>query len=143
MRKSFLTTVGITLIFACTIILVGCQKDQPETSSESVIKPLVVKLAPANFLANVTDEDVVIDVRTPEEYEAGHLEGARNIDVRSDDFRAGVELLDKDKTYYLYCRTGNRSHQAAEIMKDLGFEAVYNVGGFDELAEAGAETVRP
>ena len=48
--------------------------------------------------------------------------------------------LDKDKTYYLYCRSGNRSGQAARIMKSKGFDNVYNVGGFEDLVRFGFES---
>lgn len=84
---------------------------------------------------------VVIDVRTQGEYNDGHL---ANVDLHYDfnggEFEKKVDDLDKDKTYYLYCRTGNRSGQAAEIMKKRGFENVHNIGGFTDLANAGFET---
>jgi phage shock protein E len=83
---------------------------------------------------------VIIDVRTRVEYEQGHLTKSDElIDFMSPDFRNKVSELDKDKTYYLYCRSGNRSGQAARIMKGMGFEQVYNIGGFEELRDAGIE----
>ena len=95
-----------------------------------------------DFLAKVQDDDVVLDVRTPGEYAGGHLAGAENIDLMASDFRERIEGLDRDRTYYLYCRSGNRSGQAAQMMRQLGFERAYNVGGFETLAKAGAETAR-
>ncbi|MEX2476802.1 MAG: rhodanese-like domain-containing protein [Gracilimonas sp.] len=86
-------------------------------------------------------EGVIIDVRTKGEYEEGHLAETDHLyDLMNGDFQAQLDNLDKEKTYYLYCRTGNRSGQAARIMKNAGFENVYNVGGFDDLADAGFET---
>ena len=83
---------------------------------------------------------VIIDVRTRVEYEEGHLTKTDDlIDFMSADFRTKVSELDKDKTYYLYCRSGNRSGQAARIMKGMGFDQVYNIGGFEELRDAGFE----
>lgn len=140
MHFSSFKSVGFVLIVAIMVVAIGCQQNQSDATSESIIEPLVILLGPESFLNEVTADDVVIDVRTPEEFEAGHLRGAMNLNVRSDDFRAGVELLDRDTKYFLYCRTGNRSQQAAQIMNDLGFKAVYNVGGFEALAEAGADT---
>ena len=79
----------------------------------------------------------VIDVRTPSEYAAGHLEGAVNIDVQNENgFLAGVRQLDRDGTFVVYCRSGNRSAAAANRMRDLGFTDVVDAGGFDEAAAA-------
>lgn len=84
---------------------------------------------------------IIIDVRTPAEYRQGHLaESDLQYDFSGGEFEEKVDDLDKDKIYYLYCRTGNRSGQAAEIMKKRGFENVYNIGGFEDLASSGFET---
>ena len=81
---------------------------------------------------------VVIDVRTQSEYDQGHLEKVdEHYDFNSGEFEEKVDDMDKDKTYYLYCRTGNRSGQAANIMKNKGFENVHNIGGYQDLVNAG------
>jgi phage shock protein E len=86
------------------------------------------------------ERGVIIDVRTKGEYDQGHLVQTDDlIDFMTPDFRDKVGQLDKDKTYYLYCRSGNRSGQAARIMKGMGFDQVYNIGGFEELRDAGFE----
>lgn len=95
-------------------------------------------LPPDDFLARRTDDDLVLDVRTPTEFATGHLVGAINVDVMAPDFRTRIAEFDRDQTVYLYCRSGNRSGQAAGILKELGFAAAHNVGGFDALAQAGA-----
>jgi|SRR5690625_2300745 len=83
----------------------------------------------------------IIDVRTPEEYEEGHLaEADQLIDFRSDSFDSEISKLDKNETYYLYCRTGGRSGKATEKMKKAGFSNVYNVGGYDQLVKDGFES---
>lgn len=83
----------------------------------------------------------VIDVRTQEEYDEGHLADVdRHHNLLNGDFEAQLDSLDKNETYYLYCRTGNRSGQAAELMIGNGFENVYNIGGFKDLVDAGAES---
>ncbi|MFP8487549.1 rhodanese-like domain-containing protein [Gracilimonas sp. Q87] len=91
------------------------------------------------FKEKYTEEQgVVIDVRTQEEYEEGHLvKTDKQLDLTNGEFEESLNKLDKDKTYYLYCRTGNRSGQAARIMKNEGFKKVYNIGGFEDLAQAG------
>jgi phage shock protein E len=81
---------------------------------------------------------VVIDVRTPEEFEEGHLSMTDyNYNFLSGEFEEVLNQLDKGETYYLYCRSGNRSGQALEIMKAEGFDHVYNIGGFEELVSSG------
>jgi rhodanese-related sulfurtransferase len=78
----------------------------------------------------------VIDVRTPEEFAAGHLTGALNIDIEGADFSGAVSSLDKTDTYVLYCRSGRRAGIALETMKSLGFTNLENAGGLDEAAVA-------
>lgn len=82
----------------------------------------------------------VIDVRTKDEFNSGHLKlSAAQYDWLNGEFHDAIEEMDKSKTYYLYCRTGNRSGQAARMMRERGFDNVYNVGGFEDLANAGFE----
>lgn len=72
---------------------------------------------------------VLVDVRSPEEYQDGHIEGARNINFLSPDFKEKISLLDKNKTYVLYCRSGHRSGLALKIFMDNGFKNVYHIKG--------------
>jgi rhodanese-related sulfurtransferase len=78
------------------------------------------------FLA--TPGAVLIDVRTPGEFRSGSIKGARNIDIMSATFASTINTLDKDKTYFMFCRTGNRSGQACTFMAKQGFK-VYNLAG--------------
>ena len=96
-----------------------------------------------NFLLQISDKEVqIIDVRTPEEFAAGHLSGAVNIDVSGSSFDLEINKLDKNARYALYCRSGNRSTIAAEKMADAGFTNIinFNKGGFAELESSGAAT---
>ena len=72
---------------------------------------------------------VILDVRTPEEFNTGHLAGAVNVDYRSSDFQSRIDGLPKSRTYLLYCRTGHRSANAMSLMKERGFEKLYNMLG--------------
>ena len=75
----------------------------------------------------------IIDVRTPEEFSAGHLDNAINIDVNSPNFTEEIAKLDKNEEYLVYCRSGRRSLVAADIMKAEGFTTIYNMeGGYNE-----------
>jgi phage shock protein E len=84
------------------------------------------------------DDVVVIDVRTPEEFEDGHLADAELIDIQASDFDERIAELDPDVTYVVYCRTGARSARAVQAMADIGIEELYDAGGFADLAAAGA-----
>lgn len=93
--------------------------------------------SPATSAAAVAVADsTVIDVRTPEEFASGHLEGATNINLQSSDFSSQINALPKDSSYVVYCRSGNRSADAVAQMKDAGFSNVVDVGGVQEAASA-------
>ena len=86
---------------------------------------------------------VVLDVRTPQEFAAGHIAGAVNIDYYSPAFREELSRLEKDKTYFVYCRTGHRSGEAVKIMKQLGFKKIYELrGGIVQWQAAGLPLTR-
>jgi len=74
----------------------------------------------------------ILDVRTEDEVADGIIPKAKNIDIYlGDEFIAELEKLDKEKNYYVYCRSGARSGQACAIMNKLGIEKAYNLeGGF-------------
>ncbi len=83
-----------------------------------------------------TNEKVIIlDVRTPEEFKEGHAKGAINIDVLNKDFDGNISKLKKDGSYKVYCRSGNRSGKALQIMKANGFKEVENVGSLNQAIE--------
>jgi len=85
----------------------------------------------------------ILDVRTPEEYASGHLDGAANADFRSAGFREAVSGLNREKAYLVYCRTGIRAGQAAVVMAGLGFLQIYNLsGGISRWRQEGFEVVR-
>lgn len=99
-------------------------------------------LSPDRFRDLLTETGgQVLDVRTPAEYAEGHLAGAPNLDVLAPSFAARAADLPKNTTYFVYCRSGARSGQAAQILRQYGHDA-YNVGGFESLAAAGFDTER-
>ncbi len=72
-------------------------------------------------------EFVILDVRTPEEFAEGHIDGAVNLDVRAKDFEKRLRALDRNKSYLVYCRTGNRSRMATIAMEALGFRSILHM----------------
>ncbi len=80
------------------------------------------KLDPASY-------EAIIDVRTPEEWATGHLDGAVRMGIADADFKDQLSTLDKSADYYIYCRSGNRAGQAIDIMRDMGFTGELVNGG--------------
>ena len=79
-----------------------------------------------------SSKDILLDVRTPEEFKAGCIEGALNVDWLSGNFDRQVASIDKRKTIYVYCKKGGRSLKSQERLKELGFLHVIDLsGGYD------------
>ena len=74
----------------------------------------------------------IIDVRTPEEFSNGHLEESINYEWQ--EIALKIRDIDKNEKIYLYCRSGNRSQKATNILVDLGYKDVTNLGSLDEAA---------
>jgi phage shock protein E len=101
--------------------------------------PGVRTVAAAEAVSHI-DGRTVIDVRTPAETAQGLIAGAIEMNLQAPDFRARIDELDRGGSYLLYCRIGNRSAEAAAIMRDLGFTDVIDGGGYAALMAAGAPT---
>jgi rhodanese-related sulfurtransferase len=103
------------------------------------------KLNPAEFESILSKDKTVqlVDVRTPEEYAAGHIEGARLIDFYDTDFATRIGKLDKNKPVLVYCAAGGRSASAAEQLNKMGFKKVYDLaGGMRAWRAAGKKAVQ-
>ncbi len=82
-----------------------------------------------DFKANMQHDYLIVDVRTPEEFENGALPRAVNISITSLDFPFEINKLDKEKPVMIYCKAGSRSARAAVAMKALGFDKIYELDG--------------
>ena len=80
----------------------------------------------------IADDFIVIDVRTPEEFKAGHIEDSYNVEWEV--ISSIIDEVKKDQQIYLYCRSGRRSQNATNILIDLGYEDVTNLGGIKDAA---------
>lgn len=132
MRKTLSTSLAGAAA-ALLLFTSGCSSDT--ATVETVAADKAVEIIEAG-------EHTVIDVRTPAEFAAGHVEGAENIDVTAATFEQEVADLDKSEEYVVYCQSGNRSADAAEKMADLGFTQVVDAGGIASLQSAGAAVVQ-
>lgn len=105
----------------------------------------VEELSPGDFIAAAEADSaaVILDVRQPDEFAAGHLADAINLDwLNPSKFSEGMALLDKNRTYYIYCRSGRRSNAAASKMKSEGFRVFDMKGGYLQWTGEGRPVVR-
>ena len=118
--------VAVTLVG--TLLLAAC------SSSSSAIQTV----DPQAFLTTAAQPGVtVVDVRTPDEYAAGHLEGAVNMNVEGPDFSTQIATLSKSGTVAVYCHSGRRSAIAADQLASSGFTSIVNLkGGIADLQAA-------
>lgn len=106
--------------FFSALLGVSCQPNEAVTI-----------LNPQQFeKAIMTEEVQLVDVRTPEEYQAGYIKDAENIDFYDqENFNKAFEKFDKSKPVYLYCRSGGRSQKAANLLAEMGFKEIYDLEG--------------
>lgn len=120
------------LVVAVSIGLVYMQDRREEQAATGVTPaaPTLVSVDATNFGTYVeASKPTLIDVRTPEEFAAGHMDSAINIDFYASDFQTRIQELDPKGKYAVYCRSGNRSGQALEMMREMGFSSVINLTG--------------
>jgi len=136
----------ILVILSAALILgalaVGCPAATTDTGQ------IIENISPQAALDLIQQNEdnagfIILDVRTSSEYADGHIEGAISIDFYSSAFEETLKALDRDDTYFIYCRSGNRSGQARNLMEGLGFAEVYNLsGGINAWQDAGLATVQ-
>ena len=85
-----------------------------------------------NQTVKLPDNAVLLDVRSVEEFQSGHLSGAVNLPLPEISSKAAVQFPDRDLPLYLYCRSGRRSENARRILQNAGYSNVHNLGGLEE-----------
>ena len=123
--------VPLLLVALLAILVAGC--------SGTTAGPAITKVDAATA-AGMLSSRTVIDVRTAQEYAAGHIAGAQNIDVEAADFATRIATLDKAGKYLVYCHSGRRSGMAAQQMAAAGFTDIVDGGAMADLIAAGAPT---
>ena len=132
MLKSIKSAICLIVITIFAMQASGC------TGNDNIIS-----VSALEFEKEIKSDSVqLLDVRTPQEYAEGHIDGALNINVQSDDFKDLVQRkLSKDSTILVYCRSGRRSLDAADILTNLGYNVVNLKGGIIEWKENGLPVV--
>lgn len=117
MKKTILITLGIVAVVVALIAF-------SPTSAGGLLNS-------SDFMSRYesTPDAVLVDVRTPAEFDAGHISGAINVDYENTNFKSEVQKLDTSKTYFIYCRSGNRSSKSLVIMQNSGIKNVYDLQG--------------
>jgi len=117
--------------FSNLLILVCCTSCQSQNKNISTANLQDFKLSPTAFqkTINSTNNAVVLDVRTPEEFNSGALVNSINVDFRDKYFETRVKDMDVNKVYFVYCLSGGRSSSAAELMRKNGIKNVYEMVG--------------
>ena len=112
----------------------SCVGSETATPNQETPTRIIENITPPGAFTLIQDNEdnpdfVILDVRTQEEFAGGYMEDAINLDYYSETFRDGLNKLDKDKKYLIYCRSGGRSGNALNIMVELDFIEVYNMSG--------------
>jgi rhodanese-related sulfurtransferase len=116
---------------------VGCKPSEKQSKSAEIVEVAStteasfedISLEEAKNMISEMSDLIVVDVRTPQEISQGKIDGALEIDFLNENFSSEINKLDKNKKYLLYCRSGNRSGQALQMMKENGFIWVRNMMG--------------
>lgn len=122
----------IALAITSILVLGACGSDTATIEAPATQSIQLIDAAGADQLIadNAASEDfVILDIRTPDEFNGGHIAGSVNIDFYESNFASELDKLAKDKTYFVYCNSGNRSGTAMGTMRDLGFTDVYDLDG--------------
>ena len=123
-------------IFVLTVLILSTFASGVEAKRQ-----ITKNFGPKSFSRHISKKEVLlIDVRTPEEFNEGHLKNAKLINFKSDDFKDNITKLSKEKTICVYCRSGNRSGKSMELLKQEGYLKIYNLkGGIKLWQEKGLE----
>jgi len=112
------------LVFALLLVVAACS-----SSSDTATIDLVSPAEAAQVIEDDPTGLIVLDIRTPEEFDEVRLADAVNVDYYDADFADQLDALDKNDPFVMYCRSGNRSSDAVKTMKELGFVEVYEIDG--------------
>lgn len=113
----------LLLIFSLSTLF-GCKSQTKDLNNTIQVVDV------STFKKGISNQEIqLIDVRTPNEYQQGHINNAKLIDFFADDFKEKTQQLDKKKPVYLYCRSGNRSGKASKTLSTLGFKEIYDLKG--------------
>ena len=146
--KNLMISVFLGALIIGVLLTSGCIQTKTNTAKSETQIQIIENITPEEAYILIQENKdnpnfVILDVRTPEEFLGEYIENAVNLDYYSDTFRNDLDKLDKNKTYLIYCRSGRRSENALNIMKELDFREVYNMlGGIIKWKSEGLPTTK-
>jgi rhodanese-related sulfurtransferase len=141
--RSWTRAAAATALAVAALGGVSACSSSPATTASAAAQASGAHVSAADFAAAIQQPGVVvIDVRTPAEFAAGHIAGAKNIDIDGAEFATQIASLDKSRTYALYCHSGRRSGLALTDMSNAGFTHMYDLdGGIGSWTSNGGQLV--
>lgn len=116
------TTLKLSILVLVAILGISCNtKSQSQSEAIKVLTPIEFKEKAVN--------QIIIDIRTPQEFSQGHIDGAVNINYYDSNFMDQIAKYDKNQPIFIYCRSGNRTSPASRKMADFGFTQIYDLEG--------------
>ncbi|MDP3945438.1 MAG: rhodanese-like domain-containing protein [Lutibacter sp.] len=116
------TTLKLSFLVLITVLGISCNtKSQSHSDAIKVLAPTEFKQKSAN--------QTIIDIRTPQEFSEGHIDGAININYYDSNFMDQMAKYDKNQPIFIYCRSGNRTTAASKKAADFGFTEIYDLEG--------------
>lgn len=119
----------ISILFLSSNVCIACNLSDLDDEHEQKLIIETISSDKFNEFIEAREDAVLIDIRTPEEFASGHIEGAINIDFYSPSFRDELASLDKTTPYLIYCRSGSRTGETLNVMMSMTFREVYDLKG--------------
>ncbi|HYO88379.1 MAG TPA: rhodanese-like domain-containing protein [Candidatus Limnocylindrales bacterium] len=143
MRNLIIAAVALIVVLVLVVVAVSSSMPVQETTAVASAPVTSGQITPAQYTSQYAEAGtphLLIDVRTPEEFASGHLPNAVNISLQ--DLPARLGEVPADEPVVLYCRSGNRSAQAATLLNDAGYTQVLDLGGIIDWQAAGYQVVQ-
>ena len=133
-RNILYLSILISLFLDGVLLMSEPAQSQTDSTAKAITDQMLKKISPKDaeelIKKNADNSNfVILDVRTPKEFAEEHIKDAIIVDFRSTTFENDLDKFDRNKTYIVYCRVGNRSGKATELMKQKGFKKIYDLEG--------------
>jgi len=124
----------ILLVFLMIVAMLasGCAVSEKPGTNTDATGVIVINAEDAKSRLDSEEGIILVDVRTPEEFRDGHIPGAILLPVDEIATNAETVIPDKEATYFIYCRTGNRSATASDQLVEMGYRNIYDLGGIND-----------
>jgi len=131
------------IVFSMNFLAVSPDNASGESQVNTQQQIPLITADKVNDAIKTKSDFILVDVRTPQEYQDGHIEGSTLIPLDTLQSQASEKLKDKSQPLYVYCHSGNRSGQAVSILKNLGYKNVFSMdGGTIAWQSAGYDLVK-